>query len=91
MPARPPPLLEAMLLPNGVQVSVHEPPRALRRELALVLPDVPLEGVLVVPTCQRAVRDLVNVGPEVAREKDELLERVRHRIPSCNGRLVPVF
>ena len=70
-------LMPPTLLPNGLQVSVHECPRAIRRELALVLPGVDTEGLLVVPTCQRAAMDLVNVGPDVAQEKDDLLERVR--------------
>ena len=65
------------LLANGLEVSVHGMPRAFVRELALVLPGVPLEGVLLVPTCQRAAMDLVNTGPDVAAEKDALLERVR--------------
>ena len=65
------------LLPNGVQYSIHEVPKGFARELAMVLPDVAQAGLLIVPTFQKAAMDLVNVGPDVAREKDDLLEKVR--------------
>ena len=71
------------LLPNGVQYSIHELPRAISRELALVLPGIGLDGLLVVPTCQRAVMDLVNVGPDVAAQKDWLLEKASNGGRSC--------
>lgn len=67
----------ASLLPNGVQYSIHEVPKGFARELAMVLPDVVQAGLLIVPTFQKAAMDLVNVGPDVAREKDDLLEKVR--------------
>lgn len=41
----------------------------------MVLPDVQIEGVLIIPTFQRATLDLVNFGSDVAKEKDELLEK----------------
>ena len=67
------------LLHNGIEFSVHECPKALRRELLLVLPGVDLTNVTLVVTCQRAAMDLVNVGPDVAVEKDALLEKVGHQ------------
>jgi len=70
-------VIPARLLPNGVQFSIHEVPRAFARELAMVLPDVAQAGLLIVPTFQKAAMDLVNVGPDVAKEKDDLLEKVR--------------
>jgi hypothetical protein len=70
-------LVPPRLLPCGIQFSVHEVPRAFGRELELVLPGVPLEGLLVVPTCQKACCDLLETGPVVAAEKDALLEKVR--------------
>lgn len=72
-------VIPARLLPNGVQFSIHEVPRAFARELAMVLPDVAQAGLLIVPTFQKAAMDLVNVGPDVAKEKDDLLEKVRAR------------
>jgi hypothetical protein len=64
------------MLPNGLQFSVHSAPRAFARELAQVLPGVADPGsLLIVPTCQRAAMDLVATGPDVAAEKDALLER----------------
>lgn len=40
-----------------------------------IFPGEDLTGMLVVPTCQRAAMELVNVGPDVDAEKDRLLER----------------
>lgn len=65
------------MLANGMEVAVHSVPRILARDLAAVLPGVPLEHLLIVTACQRARLDLVNVGADVAAEKDALLERVR--------------
>ena len=108
-------LVSPTLLPNGLEVSIHSCARSMQRELALVLPGVPVSlgspeadaadapgaaaaaspaaaaggpalggaaaggagaRFLVIPTCQRAAMDLVNVGPDVAAEKDALLEKV---------------
>lgn len=65
------------LLPNGIEYSVHTCPRILRRDFAQVLPDVDLDGMYIVPTSQKSVLDLVNVGADIASEKDALLENVR--------------
>ena len=40
-----------------------------------MFPGLGTDGLLVVPTCQRATLDLVNIGDAVEAEKDALLER----------------
>ena len=71
--------LEPHLLSNGIEVSVHSCPRALRRDLESVFPGMKLRDVVLVPTAQRATRDLVEMGDEVEHEKDRLLEIVRNK------------
>lgn len=51
-------------------------PSTHMREVQAIFPEVDLTGVLLVPTCQQATVDLVNVGPRIEDEKDRLLERV---------------
>lgn len=51
-------------------------PKRVAQEVAHVFPDVELEGMLVVPTCQRSDVDLVQMGEAIETEKDRLLERV---------------
>lgn len=67
-------LVPPTMLPNGIEYSICSVPRLIRRDLASVLPDVPIEHVLIVPCCQRSCIDLVNLGADVAAEKDRLLE-----------------
>jgi hypothetical protein len=62
------------LLPNGIEYSVHVAPRSMRRDLSSVLPGVKIESVLIIPCSQRAAIDLMNIGSDVADEKDRLLE-----------------
>lgn len=69
-------LLEPTALPSGLEVSVHTLPRMVKRELKLVFNDVPLDDMLAVLTAQHAAMDLVATGPDVADEKDSLLETV---------------
>ena len=57
-----------------------ECPAKIHAELAGVLPGADLSHLLIVPTCQRAVMDLVKTGEEVEVEKDKLLEQVG-RVP----------
>lgn len=64
-------------LPNGIHYSLHAVPKGFAVELGMVLPSVSQEGLLIVPTFQKAAMDLVNIGPDVAKEKDDLLEKVR--------------
>jgi hypothetical protein len=72
-------------LPNSLQVSVHECPRLLSAELALVVPGqaetirkARAEGgeIFAILTAQRTETDLTEWGADAAREKDECLERV---------------
>lgn len=83
----PPPgvLLAPTMLPNKIEVSIHELPRLMRRDLVLVLPSWPVssyegqgergEKLYAICTAQRASLELVNWGPEAAQQKDFLLER----------------
>lgn len=50
-------------------------PIAHRRDIQAIFPDVGLEDMLIVPTCQRTDVDLVNFGDHVEKEKDLRLER----------------
>jgi len=69
----------AVLNRGEVEYSIHACPKALFREAKFVFPfmqkDMAAEGaLLVIPTCQKALHDLVKVGPEIEDEKDRLLE-----------------
>ena len=37
-------------------------------------------GLLIIPTSQHSVLDLVRVGDQIEQEKDELLEKVNRQI-----------
>ena len=79
-------LLQPTLLRQpALEVSVHTLPRALRRELKLILQGGKLDGMLAVLTAQHAAMDLAATGPDVATEKDVLLESVRRAPPRCRG------
>ena len=78
-------LLAPTMLSNQIEVSIHEFPRLMRRDLSLVLPSWPVssyesqgdrgEKLYAICTAQRASIELVNWGPEAAEQKDLLLER----------------
>lgn len=51
-------------------------PAKVQSEVASVLPSADISKLLIVPTCQRAVMDLVQTGEQVEHEKDKLLEQV---------------
>ena len=53
-----------------------ECPRRHRDDVAALFPGTSLEDMLVIPTCQQAGVDLVQMGERVETEKDRLLERV---------------
>jgi len=74
-------------LANGFEISVHTLPPAFRADLAAVLPAMPLDGLLLVPTAQRARVDLAAWGDEAAREKDALLERFAAWADAVSARL----
>lgn len=46
-----------------------------RREIQAIFPDLDLQDMLIVPTCQHTDVDLVNFGDNVEKEKDVRLER----------------
>ncbi|EFN59706.1 hypothetical protein CHLNCDRAFT_133264 [Chlorella variabilis] len=61
--------------PWGLEYSIHECPRRHRDDVAALFPGTSLDGMLVIPTCQHAQMDLVQMGQRVEDEKDRLLER----------------
>ncbi|GAX79736.1 hypothetical protein CEUSTIGMA_g7177.t1 [Chlamydomonas eustigma] len=68
-------LLESTNSSFGLEYSVHLCPSKYSTEVSSVLPSADLSKLLIVPTCQRSVMDLVQTGEEVDVEKDRLLER----------------
>lgn len=62
------------LLANGIEYTVFAVPRSIRRDIQSVLPGVDVENLFIIPCCQRGAMDLVNIGADVAAEKDRLLE-----------------
>ena len=70
--------VQPVLLPSGMQVSIHKCPKPIVAELEATLPAhrAALDGVRIVATAQRASHDLVRIGPEIEVEKDMLLENV---------------
>jgi hypothetical protein len=83
------PVMEPQMIstPHGpIEVSVHQCPRKMRQDVAVVLRSAReetlkatgvdiLKSLLIVPTCQQAQVNLVNYGAEEAAQKDMLLER----------------
>ncbi|CAG9461946.1 unnamed protein product [Pedinophyceae sp. YPF-701] len=69
------PVIPVTTNPWGMEWSAHRLPKRHRDEVQAVFPDRDVTDVLVVPTCQHAVVDLVEFGPEADGEKDRLLER----------------
>ena len=66
-------------LSNGLQVSMHRCPRLMQRELKMLFPGRPASSwveCLAVLTCQHTKADLVDWGPDAAKEKDACLENV---------------
>ncbi len=49
------------------------------------MPSADMEQLLIVPTCQHAVMDLVQVGEPIEQEKDKLLEQVGVRWMAVGG------
>lgn len=72
--------MQPTLLGERFEVSVHESPRMLLRELKHVFPSqflnktIKSTTILTVITCQQSMMDLSQFGDEVDREKDRLLE-----------------
>ena len=62
--------------PPPFEVSVHTLPRLVASEIQQVLPGVETPtGMIAILTAQKSKYELVEWGDEVAKEKDELLER----------------
>lgn len=85
-------LSETVLLPNGVEYTCFSVPRSIKRDMQSVLPGVDIEQLKIIPCCQRGAMDLVNLGADVAAEKDRLLEvfaafaeEVRKRLAAINA------
>jgi len=68
-------LVETTTSSFGLEFSVHVCPAKYSTEVSSVVPSADLSKLLIVPTCQRAVMDLVQTGEDVDVEKDRLLER----------------
>ncbi|KAI9207460.1 uncharacterized protein BJ171DRAFT_578579 [Polychytrium aggregatum] len=68
------------LTSTTMQVSVHTPGRHLKKELALVFPELKnskhLDQLLVIPTFQLSRHDLVAVTPETNLERNILLDYI---------------
>lgn len=60
---------------NADSVIHAELPHTHRREIQAIFPDQDVRSMLIVPTCQKTVVDLVNRGDKVDQEKDHCLER----------------
>ncbi|PNG93956.1 Methylmalonic aciduria and homocystinuria type D, mitochondrial, partial [Tetrabaena socialis] len=67
--------IERGTTPWHMEYSVHRVPPAFKAEVLSIFPKCDLEKLLIVPTCQRSVLDLVNTGEPVEQEKDRCLER----------------
>ncbi|GIL74692.1 hypothetical protein Vretimale_2326 [Volvox reticuliferus] len=61
--------------PWNMEYSIHHVPPTMKREILTVFPQVNLDKLLIVPTCQHAAVDLVKTGENVENEKDRLLEQ----------------
>ena len=59
---------------KGFEIAVVRCPKAFVREIAMVFPGQNLEGVLAILTSQKSRLDLCQLGEDIAKEKDELLE-----------------
>ncbi|KAL4427793.1 hypothetical protein ABPG75_001882 [Micractinium tetrahymenae] len=81
-------LLGVQTTPWGLEYSIHECPRRHRDDVAALFPGTPLDGMLVIPTCQHAQVDLVQMGERVEQEKDRLLERFMEFAKAVCERLV---
>ena len=61
-------------------------PNHMKSELLLIFPGVDLSEVKAIITMQHAKYDLVNIGPDVDKEKDDLLEKVITNFSPINAR-----
>ncbi|KAI8106817.1 hypothetical protein M9434_001471 [Picochlorum sp. BPE23] len=59
----------------GMEYSIHECPKTHRDDVASIFPQEDMQGMLIVPTCQKSDVNLVGWGEQADVEKDRLLER----------------
>ena len=67
-------VLKPMEIRKGFEVAVVKCPKAFVTEIKMVFPGQDLDGVLGVLTSQKSKLDLCELGEDIAKEKDELLE-----------------
>ena len=68
---------------HDIEISLHTIPKALKRELRHMFgfePNVDIDSILAIPTCQQSRCELVKTGPEADAEKDRLLLSVRNSL-----------
>ena len=57
-----------------LEYSVHKVPIAHKEDVRAVFPNVNVDDILIVPTCQRAKEDLVKTGEKVSGWVDDLMD-----------------
>eukprot|EP00245_Coleochaete_scutata_P002668 TRINITY_DN13625_c0_g1_i2.p1 TRINITY_DN13625_c0_g1~~TRINITY_DN13625_c0_g1_i2.p1 ORF type:complete len:181 (+),score=38.00 TRINITY_DN13625_c0_g1_i2:110-652(+) len=67
-------LTDVLVTSANMEYSVHQCPRQYKSDLESIFPGVDVVDLLIVPTCQNAEVDLVQVGEVIEKEKDRLLE-----------------
>lgn len=71
-------ILQPCLVRNTTfQFSAHTCGKYLVREMTNIFPTIELSNLIAVITMQKSKYELVNWGPEIDKEKDDLLENVR--------------
>jgi len=74
----------------GMEYSVHECPKRHKKEAEAMFPGLNVDGLLLIPTCQRTKIDLVRTGEGVDNEKDFCLERFISFARRVTDRLIAV-
>ena len=80
-------VLKPMEIRKGFEVAVVKCPKAFVTEIRMVFPGQDLDGVLAVLTCQKSKLDLCELGEDIAKEKDELLESFYDEAKRVSGAL----
>lgn len=57
-----------------IEISAFHPNEAYKRELAFIFPTIDLSNLIVCPTMQKTLYDMVTTGVDVESEKDKCLE-----------------
>ncbi|KAF9103507.1 hypothetical protein BGX27_010550, partial [Mortierella sp. AM989] len=58
----------------SLEYSIHTSPRRMTRDLATVFPNKDLSNLLIVPTFQKCMHEMVAWDAEIAKEKDDRLD-----------------